>query len=165
MNWLNRLLIANWRIALVTIVLLSVWLGGVWVGEVRTQRAWDAERHQSELVLIRQEQKSADIKRSQEQVNHEISNEFSQRSEKMDADWRSGGSFRVRSNSTDSDENLPSIPQHPTRIDGAASHSVPDTSRHEVAMSCDQLVQDAARTTLMLVELQRWYSKQAELLK
>ena len=165
MNWLTRLLIANWPLVIVPIVLLGVWLGGVWIGEGHIQRAWDAERHQAELVLARQEQKSADIKRSQEQITHEISNEFNQRSEKMDADWRSGGSVRVRSNSNESDEHLPSIPPYPTRADGAASHSVPDTSRHEVAMNCDQLVQDAARTTLMLVEVQRWYSKQAELLK
>ncbi len=58
------------------IVLLGVWLSGVWVGEGRTQRAWDAERHQVALAQAREEQKSADIKRSQEQINHEISNEF-----------------------------------------------------------------------------------------
>ena len=50
MNWLTRLLISNWRLVLMPIVLLGVWLSGVWVGEGRTQRAWDAERHQVALA-------------------------------------------------------------------------------------------------------------------
>lgn len=165
MNWLIRLLSANWRIALVPIVLFGVWLSGLWVGEGRTQRAWDAERHQAELVLVRQEQKSADIKRSQQQINHEISIEFNQRLAKMAAGWHSRGSVRVRGNPTDSDEPLPAVPATTPAVAQAASDPVPAASRDEGRVICEKLVEDAAQTTLMLIEIQRWYEQQVQAAK
>ncbi len=165
MNWLIRLLIANWRIALVPIVLLGVWLSGLWVGEGRTQRAWDAERHQAELVLVRQEQKSADIKRSQEQINHEISNEFNQRLAKMAAGWHSRGSVRVRGNPTDSDEHLPAVPATPSGVDKAASDPLSAASGDAGWVTCGRLAEDAAQTTLMFIELQRWHERQVQATK
>jgi ABC-type multidrug transport system fused ATPase/permease subunit len=163
MNWLIRLLIANWRIAIVLIVLLCVWLSGMWVGEGRIQRAWDAERHQAELVLARQEQKLADIKRSQEQITHEISNEFNQRSAQLAADWHPRGSVRVRSNLTDNYQHLPADPATPSGVDQAASDPVPAASGDAGWVTCGKLAVDAAQTTLMLIEMQRWYFKLREM--
>jgi hypothetical protein len=163
MNWLNRLLIANWRKALVPIVLLGVWFSGLREGELRTQRAWDAERHQAELVLVRQEQKSADIKRSQEQINHEISNEFNQRSAHLAADWRSGGSVRVRDNPPGSIEHLSTFPETPRAVAQATSDPVSAASGDEGRVNCGKLAEDAAQTTLMFIELQSWYLKLREL--
>ncbi len=162
MNWLTRLLISNWRLVLMLIVLLGVWLSGVWVGEGRTQRAWDAERHQVALAQAREEQKSADIKRSQEQINHEISNEFNQRSAQLAAGWRSGDPVRVRSNHADCFEHLSAVPATSRSIAEAASDSVPATSGDERAVSCEQLSKDAAQTTLMLLEIHRWYELQSK---
>ena len=162
MNWLARLLISNWTLVLVSIVLLGVWLSGVWVGEGRTQRAWDTERHQVALAQARAEQKSADIKRSQEQINHEISNEFNQRSVQLAADLQSGRFVRVRSSPEDSGGRVSAVSATPRSIAEAAADSVPATSGDEGAVSCEQLSKDAVQTTLMLLEIQRWYELQSK---
>jgi hypothetical protein len=162
MSWLTRLLISNWSLALAPIVLLCIWLSGVWVGEGRTQRAWDAERHQAELAQTREEQKSADIKRSQEQINHEISNEFNQRSAQLAADLQSGRFVRVRSSPEDSGGRVSAVSATPRSIAEEASDPVPVTFGDEGTVSCDQLSKDAAQTTLMILEIQRWYEFQSK---
>ncbi len=162
MSWLTRLLISNWTLFLVPVVLLGVWLSGVWVGEGRTQRAWDAERHQAELAQAREQQKIADIKRSQEQINHEISNEFNQRSVQLAADLQSGGFVRMRGSPADGVGGVSAVPATSGAVAPAASNSVPVAPRDEAAVSCAQLAMDAAKTTLMLVEIQKWYERQAE---
>ena len=162
MSWLTRLLISNWTLVLVPVVLLGVWLSGVWVGEGRTQRAWDAERHQVALAQAREEQKFADIKRSQEQINHEISNEFNQRSVQLAADWKSGGFVRMRSSPADFVGGVPAVPATSGVVAPASPDLVSVVPRDESAVSCAQLAMDAAKTTLMLVEIQKWYERQAE---
>ena len=156
MSWLTRFLISNWSLALVPIVLLCVWLSGVWVGEGRTQRAWDAERHQVALAQARAEQKSTDIKRSQEQINHEISNELNQRSVQLAADWQSGGFVRMRSSPADSVGGVSAVPATSGAVAPAASDPVPVAPRDEGTLSCERLGEDAAKATLVLVELQKW---------
>ncbi len=164
MNWLTRLLISNWTLVIVPIVMLGVWLNGVWVGEGRTQRAWDAERHQVALVQARSEQKSADIKRLQEQINHEISNEFNQKSARLAANWQSGRPVRVCSNPTDGAEHLPTVSATSTTVAEAAPDPVPSASADERRLTCDKLYEDSAQTTLMLVEIQKWYIEHSKLL-
>ncbi len=165
MSWLTRFLIPNWSLALFPIVLLCVWLSGVWVGEGRTQRAWDAERHQAELAQARAEQKSSDIKRSQEQINHEISNEFNQRSVQLAADLQSGGFVRMRSSPADFVGCVSAVPATSGAVAPAASNSVPVAPRDEGTMSCERLGEDAAKATLMLVELQKWVQEMGALVR
>jgi hypothetical protein len=157
MNWITRLLISNWNLILVPIVLLGVWLSGVWVGEERTQRAWDVERHQVTLAQARAEQKSADIKRSQEQINHEISIEFNQRSARLAADWQPGGFDRLRGNPAESVEHLSPVPATSRGLAQGATDPVFITTGGEGEVSCGQLAEDAAQTTLILLAIQRWY--------
>jgi hypothetical protein len=142
------------------IVLLGVWLSGVWVGEGRTQRAWDAERHQVALAQAREEQKSADIKRSQEQINHEISNEFNQRSAQLAAGWNSGGPVRVRNTPAEYVEHLSNVPASSSGVTQTASDTVPAAIGDVGPVTCERLFKDAAHTTLMLIEIQRWYERQ-----
>ncbi len=163
MSWFTRLLISNWTLALAPIVLLCIWLSGVWVGEGRTQRAWDAERHQAELAQARAEQKSTDIKRAQEQINHEISNEFNQRSVQLAADLQSGGFVRMRSSPADFVGCVSAVPATSGAVAPAPPDLVSVAPRDESAVSCTQLAMDAAKTTLMLVEIQKWYERQAEI--
>lgn len=156
MNWLLRTIWIHRSIVLFPVVLLGVWLGGVWVGAGRIQSKWDTDRHQAALVLTQQEQKSADIQRSQEQINREISNEFNQRSVQLAADWRSRGSVRVRSSPADGVGGVSTVPATSGAVAPAASNSVPVAARDEGTMSCERLGEDAAKATLMLVELQKW---------
>jgi hypothetical protein len=165
MSWLNRFLIANWSLALVPIVLLCVWLSGVWVGVGHTQRMWDAERHQVALAQAREEQKLADVKRSQDQINHQISNEFNQRSARLAADWQSSDSARVRSNPANNVKHMSSVSSTSSAVAQATSDFVPATSENEGSVSCMRLVEDAAQTTLMLIEIQRWYDLHSNFVK
>jgi hypothetical protein len=145
------------------IVLLGVWFSGVWVGEGFTQRAWDAERHQIALAQAREKQKSADIKRSQEQINHEISNEFNQRSVRLAADLQSRGFVRMRSSPADGVGSVSAVSATSGAVAPAASNSVSVAPRDEGKMSCEQLSKDAAQTTLMFLEIQRWYELQSKI--
>jgi hypothetical protein len=162
MSWLTRLLISNWTLVLKPILLLGVWLSGVWVGEGRIKRAWDADRHQVALAQAREEQKSADIKRSQEQVNHEISIEFNQRSAQLATGWKSGDLVRVCCNTTNSFEQLPPVPATSRGFAQETTDPVSATTGDEGKVSCGQLAEDAAQTTLMLIEMQRWYERQVQ---
>jgi len=148
MTWLTRLLIPKVNLAIVPILLLGVWLSGVWVGEGRTQRAWDAERHQLELSQARGEQKSADIKLSQEQINHEISNEFNQRSTQLAADWQFPSAFRLRGAPLERDEHLSNVTGNTESVAQASSDFVPSPSGDEVKMNCGILAMDAANSEL-----------------
>ncbi len=164
MSWLTRLLISNWTLFLVPVVLLGVWLSGVWVGEGRTQRTWDAERHQVALAQAREEQKSADIKRSQEQINYEISNEFKQKSARLAANWQSGHPVGVCCTPSDGAEHLPTVSATSSTVAEDATDSVPSASADERWLTCDKLYDDSAQTTLMLVEIQKWYFEHSNLL-
>ena len=145
------------------IVLLGVWLSGVWVGEGRTQRAWDAERHQAELAQAREQQKIADIKRSQEQITHEISDEFKQRSVQLAADLQSGGFVRMRSSPADGVGGVSAVPATSGAVAPASPDPVSVAPIYEEAMSCERLGEDAAKATLMLVELQKWVQEMGAL--
>jgi hypothetical protein len=48
----------------------------------------------------------------------------------------------------------------PRSIAEASSDPVPVTSGDEGTVSCEQLSKDAAQTTLMILEIQRWYEFQ-----
>ena len=57
---------------------------------------------------------------------------------------------------------MSAVPATSGAVAPAASNSVPVAPRDEAAVSCAQLAMDAAKTTLMLVEIQKWYERQAE---
>ena len=62
---------------------------------------------------------------------------------------------RVRVDTPDHPGPVPAIPDVATRTDTAAADTVP-------AAVCEKLAEDAAQTTLMVVQFQRWYREQRE---
>ena len=62
----------------------------------------------------------------------------------------------VRIDAPDSSGAVPTVPSVAARTDAATADPVP-------AASCEQLAEDAAQTTLMVVEFQRWYREQREM--
>ena len=157
MNWINRFLLANWSHILDALLLLMALLCGMQMGESRVQKAWDAEKQKIALAQARQEQHVADIRLTQSQITQEISNEYAKRSKLLAArqpDSRAGGVCNVPAASG---RDLPAVPEAPAGAATARSDPLSAPSGYAGEVSYEDLSKDAAQTTLMLVEIQRWF--------
>jgi hypothetical protein len=161
MNWLNRFMLANWLHILNALLLLMALLCGMQMGESRVQKAWDAEKQKIALTQARQEQHVADVRQTQAQITQEISNEYAKRS-KLLADRQSdsctGGVCNIPSAGG---RDLSAVPEAPAGVAPARSDPLLAPQGDAGEVSCEQLSRDAAQTTLMLLEMQRWYQKQS----
>ena len=161
MNWLNRFMLAKWSHILDVLLLLLALVCGMQMGESLVQKEWDAEKQTIALAQARQEQHVADVRQSQTQITQEISNEYAKRSKLLadrHLDSRFGGMCNIP---TAGGRDLSSAPEAPDRVAPARSDSLLAPSGDAGAVSCEQLSKDAAQTTLMLVEVQRWYREQS----
>ncbi len=164
MNWLTKFIFANWNYLMGGLVLLMVFICGVQVGESRINREWDAEKLRVALVVAKQEQRVAGIRQSQTQINQDISNDI-QEKKKLLVGLRSAtraGNAGVRHESSHSLDALPAIPSVTDRAAAVASDAVSDPAGTASATGCEQLAIDAAQTTLMVLEFQRWHAKQTQ---
>lgn len=161
MNWLNRFLLANWSWLMDGLLLLMALIIGMQIGESHVQKEWNAEKSKNEQITAKLEQHVEDVKLMQTQINQEISNDFLKKS-KLLAD-------RLPYPHVVGVCNVPSagngsVSAVPKGSDGAAptrTDPLPVSQGNTGAVNCEQLSKDAAQTTLMLVELQRWYQKQS----
>lgn len=161
MNWFNRFLLTNWSHILDALLLLIALMCGMQMGESRVQKAWDAEKQMIALAQARQEQHIADVRQTQSQITQEISNEYAKRSKLLadrQPDSRAGGVCNVPATGG---RNLPAVPETPARTAPARSDPLLASSGDAGEVSCEQLRKDAAQTTLMLMEVQRWYREQS----
>jgi len=161
MNWLNRFLLANFSHILDALLLLMALLSGIQMGESRVQKAWDAEKQKIALTQARQEQHVADVRQTQAQITQKISNEYAKRSKLLAArqpDSRAGGVCNI---TTAGGRDLSAVPEAPAGAASARSDPLSAPSGDAREVSCEQLSRDAAQTTLMLVEVQRWYREQS----
>jgi hypothetical protein len=164
MNWLTKFIFNNWNYLLGGLVLLMVFICGVQIGESRINREWNAEKLRAALVVAKQEQRVADIRQSQTQINQEISNDFEEK-KKLLVGLRSAirtGTVGVRLEPSHSLDALPVIPSVTDRAAAVASDAVSDPAGTASATGCEQLAIDAAQTTLMVLEFQRWHAKQTQ---
>jgi len=156
MNWINRFLLANWSHIFDALLLTMALLYGIQIGESRVQKAWDIEKQKIGLAQTRQEQYVADVRLSQSQITQEISNEY-KKSSKLLADSQPDTRFGGMCNgAATSGRDLPLVPETSARAAPARSDSLPASPGDAGSVSCEQLSKDAAQTTLMLVEIQRW---------
>ena len=165
MNWINRFLLANWSRTFHALLLTMALLFGIQLGEFRVQRSWDEEKQKIAQVQAKQEQHVADVRQSQSQITQEISREFTKRSNLLadrQPDDHVGGVCNVHAagRSDLSSVSEASAGAAPTRTD-----SLPAPQRDLGEVSCEQLSRDAAQTTLMLLEIQRWYELQSKVLQ
>lgn len=161
MNWINRFLLANWSHIFDALLLTLALLCGIQVGESRVQKDWDAERQKIALAQARQEQHVADVLLTQSQITQEISNEYAKRSKLLadrQPDSRTGGVCNIPSAGG---RDLSAVPETPAGVAPASSDPLLAPHGDAGEVSCEQLSRDAAQTTLMLLEMQRWYQKQS----
>ena len=132
------------------------------MGESRVQKAWDAEKQTIAQAQAKQEQHVADVRQSQLQISQEISREFAKSSKLLadrQPDTRAGGLCNVPATGG---RDLPAVPKAPAGAVPTRSDPLPAPSGDAGEVSCEQLSKDAALTTLMLIEIQRWYELQLQ---
>ena len=161
MNWLNRFLLANWSWLMDGLLLLMALIIGMQIGESHVQKEWNAEKSKNEQITAKLEQHVEDVKLMQTQINKEISNDFLKKSKLLAErlpDLRVVGLCNIP---TPGRRDLPAVAETPGRTAPASTDPLPAFSGDTGLVSCEQLSKDAAQTTLMLVEMQRWYREQS----
>jgi hypothetical protein len=56
---------------------------------------------------------------------------------------------------------VPEVPAVAAGTDAASTNPVPAAGKQPNSAVCEKLAEDAAQTTLMVVEFQKWYREQA----
>ncbi len=161
MNWLFRFMPSNWLHILNALLWVMALLCGMQMGESRVQKAWDAEKQKIAQAQARQEQHVADARQTQSQITQEISNEYAKKSKLLadrQPDSRAGG---VCNGTATGGRDLPSVPEATTRAAPAGADPLSTSQRDAMSETCSQLYQDAQQSTLMLLEIQKWFKRQA----
>ena len=157
MNWLNRFLLANWSWLMDGMLLLMALIIGIQVGESHVHKEWNAEKTKNAETVAKLEQHVVDVKLMQNQINQEISNDFLKKSKLLAErlpDPRVVGLCNIP---TAGGRDLSTVAQTPVRATPTRTDPLPAPSGNTGSVSCEQLSKDAAQTTLMLVEIQRWH--------
>ena len=161
MSLVSRFVYANWNYLMGGLVLLMVFICGVQIGESRIQREWNSEKLRVALVTAKQEQRAADVQQSQTQINREISNEYAKNSKALGSRLPSLRPVGVCSSTPISAGSVSTVSEAPAGAASPPADALSLTVGDAGAVSCAQLSKDAAQTTLMLLEVQRWYQKQS----
>ena len=165
MNWFNRFLLANWSWLMDGMLLFMALIIGIQIGESHVHKEWNAEKSKNEQLAAKLEQHVVDVKLMQNQINQEISNDFSKKSvllaERL-PDLRSVG---LCNSAASGIRDLPPVSESATGTFAASPYALPAASGVAAAISCEKIIQDAAQTTLMLDELQRWEKRQENIVK
>ena len=153
-----------WRLIGVAALALAVFMGGYRYGEQRITAQWNAEKVAQAQLVAKQAAQVATVTVHQSSIDQEISNEFETEKAKIVADRRhllARVPRRVRHHAPSGAGAVPEVPASTTRVDAASANPVPAAGQQDAAATCNQLAEDAAQTTLMVVEFQRWYREQA----
>ena len=161
MSWIRAFLELNKSLFLKGLLLLMAFLLGLQMGQSRLQRQWDAEKQTVQIAQAKQEQHVADVARVQNQISKEISDDYRKKSSLLAS--HAVLHERVLDRPEISSDDLSTVSTNSEGVTDGASDIAPATLRDEVTpLNCEQLRQDAARTTLMLIEIQRWYLRAYE---
>ena len=156
---LNILATLPWRLIAASAFAAALFAGGYQFGANRVTAKWDAEKVTTGEAVSKQAEHVAAVTVQQSTINQEISNDFQKAKTAINADrphLLARVPVRVRVDATDHSDPLSAVPDVATRTDAATADPVP------VAAACEKLAEDAAQTTLMVVEFQRWYREQRE---
>ncbi len=161
MSWIRAFLELNKSLFLKGLLLLMAFSLGLQMGQSRLQRQWDAEKQNVQIAQAKQEQHVADVARVQNQISKEISDDYRKKSSLLANHSLVAG--RVFDQPEASSDGLSAVSTNSEGVTDGASDIAPAPFRDEVEpQGCGQLRQDAAQTTLMLIEIQRWYLRAYE---
>jgi hypothetical protein len=161
MSWIRAFLELNKSLFLKGLLLLMAFLLGLQMGQSRLQRRWDVEKQTVQIAQAKQEQHASDVAHVQNQISKEISDDYRKKSSLLAN--RSVVAGRVLDQSDVSSDGLSAVSTNSERVTDGASDIASAPFRDEVeTLGCGQLRQDATQTTLMLIEIQRWYLRAYE---
>ena len=161
MNWLNCLLSATRSWLMAGVLFLMALTIGIQIGQSRVQKQWSAEKSKNDQIATKLEQHVEDVKLMQNQINRDISNDYLKKSMHL-ADGQHGAHLvGVCNVATTGGGSVPILSEGAAGVDATSTNLVPVAAADEVVTSCAQLVKDSAKTTLMLLEFQKWYERQA----
>lgn len=158
MSWIRAFLELNKSLFLKGLLLLMAFLLGLQMGQSRLQRRWDAEKQTVQIAQAKQEQHAADVAHIQNQISKEISNDYRKKSSLLAS--RAVVHERVLDKPEVSSGDLSAVSSNASGVASAGAFSVPSAAGDEITITCRQLIKDATQTTLMLHEMQRWYTGQ-----
>jgi hypothetical protein len=156
MNWLSSLPL---QIVLVFGTVVISFIGGCQFGQNRIEARWVAEQSAQAIDAAKQSQRVVDANLRQDQINQEISHEFKKKQAALASSLPvvRDGLIGLRINADGDHSPVPEVPGATDRAAPARADPLPASSRDTGTVSCEQLSKDAAQTTLMLLEVQRWY--------
>jgi hypothetical protein len=163
--FLNVLAALPWRLIGTGALSAMLFVGGCQYGEGHVTARWDAEKASTAQAVSKQAEHVATVSVQQSTINQEISNEFQIAQAAIAASRRhlfARVPRSVRIDTPDSASTLSGVPGVTTRVDAATTDAVPSAGRPATNATCEKLAEDAAQTTLMVVEFQKWYREQAE---
>ncbi|MBG1252213.1 hypothetical protein [Burkholderia pseudomallei] len=158
---LAALRVLPWRVIAVAAVAAALFIGGCHYGASRVTEEWQADKVAIAQAAAKQAAHAATVNAQELTINREISHEF-QQSEKAlaESDYHFYG--RVRIGPAAHPRHVPRVSAVAAGTAASAANAIPATPPTG-PVNCERLAQDAAQTTLMLVELQEWYHEQAAL--
>ena len=162
---LGILKLLPWRLIGVAALALAVFAGGYRYGEQQVTARWDAEKAAQARAVARQAARVAAVTTHQSTIDQEISNEFQTEKAAIVADRRhllARVPRRVRHHAATHSGPVPEVPAVAAGTDEAPADAVPAAGQQASRAVCEKLADDAAQTTLMVVEFQRWYREQAK---
>ena len=154
----NILAALPWRLIGASVLATVLFAGGCQFGANRVTAKWDAEKAATAEAVAKQAEHVAAVAVQQSNINQEISNDFQKAKAAIAADRRhllARVPVRLRVVAPDHPGPVPAVPGIAAGVDAATADPV------SVAV-CEKLAEDAAQTTLMVVEFQRWYREQRE---
>jgi hypothetical protein len=137
--------------------------GGCQFGANRVTAKWDVEKAATAQVVAKNAEHVAAVAVQQSTINQEISNDFQKAKAAIAADRQhllARIPERVRVDAPDSPGPVPAVPGVTARVNAAAADPVPAAEGPATVAACEKLAEDAAQTTLMVVEFQKWYREQ-----
>ena len=153
-----------WRLIAAGATGAALFAGGCQFGEGRIAARWDAEKVAMAQAVTRQAEHVAVVAAQQSTINQDISNEYQNAKAAITADRKSllaRVPQRVRVDTASRQGAVSSLPIVAARVDAATTDLVPAAGQPADTTVCETLAEDAAQTTLMVVEFQRWYREQA----
>lgn len=150
-----------WRWLAVSVLVSVLFIGGCRFGERRITTQWEAEKIATAQAVTIQSVHVAQVTEQQATINQEISDEFKKAKAELTADRQrllARVPLRVCIEPPSGDNAMPSVPGSAAGVTAVAADPIPTSET-----SCEKLAEDAAQTTLLLVEFQRWYRAQSRL--
>lgn len=164
LSLLSLLAALPWRWLAASALVSVLFIGGCRFGERRVTAQWEAEKISTAQAVALQTSHVAKVIKQQTTINQEISDEFKKAKAELTADrqrllTRVPERVHVKPASSDGDVSAFSISAE--RVAAATADFVFTPEPTGAIESCQRLGEDAAQTTLMLLEFQRWYASQS----